>query len=315
MNRKIPYLAIYLPLIVLAYLVEPLGCQPSLYHLTVVYEFSFGGEGEAPGQFRHPEGLSTDIKGNIYIADTGNNRIQKFDSRGRPISFIGGFGWASEQFQRPVDIYADKGLNVYVADYENHRIELYDKDLHWISSFYSQSSWEEKVQFSFPRSVCLSIHNELFITDGEHNRILKFNDQKEPEMSFGDFDWGEGGLTEPSQLYITRNDQVLVSDQGAGCIRIYDYYGNFLFDIGGDVLSIPKGLAANREGIIFVADAGESRVVVFDSAGRMVAKIGAPGDKLGAFQNPSDVALVENRLFVLDTDNNRVQVFTIEIVE
>jgi tripartite motif-containing protein 71 len=39
---------------------------------------SFGTEGESDGQFIEPEGVDVDSEGNIYVADTGNSRIQVF---------------------------------------------------------------------------------------------------------------------------------------------------------------------------------------------------------------------------------------------
>jgi DNA-binding beta-propeller fold protein YncE len=39
----------------------------------------WGSEGAGNGQFRGPRGLTMDAAGNLYVADAGNNRIQKFD--------------------------------------------------------------------------------------------------------------------------------------------------------------------------------------------------------------------------------------------
>ena len=275
------------------------------------FAFAFGSAGEEPGEFHKPAGLTVDPNGNIYVADTGNNRICKFDRSGQLITFIGGFGWESEQFQHPVDIYTDEGLNVFVADYENRRIERYDKDLNWISSIHSSPSLDENLQFGFPRSVCLSLHNDLFVVDGENNRILKLNALREPVLSFGDYDWGEGDLAEPAQIFISRSDEVYVTDISAGLVRIYDYYGNYVTRIGDGVLDRPTGLCFIAGGLLCVADEGGDCLFFFDRSGRLLLTLGSPGEKLGAFQNPGDVAAQRNRVYVADTDNHRVQVFEI----
>lgn len=277
------------------------------------FVLAFGGHGEKPGQFQNPGGISVDPNGNVYVADTGNNRIQKFDEHGKLLTFIGGFGWESEQFQRPLDICADNGLDVFVADYENNRIERYDKDLNWISSITSNPSADDKLQFAFPNSVSISIHGDLFIVDSENERILKLNTLREPVLSFGDYDWGQGALSQPSQITVSRNDKVYVSDSDKGSVFVYDYYGNYLSQIGERVLQRPAGLALDQNNFLFVCDNGNDKVFVFNSAGALVLQIGSRGEKYGAFRNPSDVAIYRNTLYVADTDNHRVQVFSIKV--
>ena len=47
---------------------------------------TWGGEGDDPGEFNSPLGIATDADGNVYVGDTGNTRIQKFDSNGNFIT-------------------------------------------------------------------------------------------------------------------------------------------------------------------------------------------------------------------------------------
>lgn len=277
------------------------------------FSHSIGRQGSAAGEFLHPMAISVDPKGQLYVADTGNNRIQKLDSHGKVVRFVGGFGWEREQFQRPVDICADNGLDVFVADYENRRIERYDKDLNWIGSFYSDETLPEELQFGFPCGVDISIHGELFLVDDENYRVLKFNTQREPDLSFGDFDWGEGKLEQPCKVLVSRDDKVYVSDQAAGRIVVFDYYGNYLTYWGKGILSHPQGLCQTPSGHILVADGENHRIVVFDPAGRPVYHWGSLGDKLGAFNHPVDVACHGDKVLVADSDNHRIQVFTILI--
>jgi tripartite motif-containing protein 71 len=282
--------------------------------LQVKFLFSFGKRGEKPGEFSFPAGISSDPNGNIYVADTGNNRIQKFDAKGKLLTFIGGFGWKSEQFQQPIDLTATNGLDIFVADYENERIERYDKDLNWIQSIYANPGLEERLRFGFPRSVSVSIHGDLFIVDGENKRVLKFNTQRQPEMSFGDYDWGEGALTEPARLFVSKQDKIYVTDPGAERIVLYDYYGNFLGFLGEKLLNKPHGICVDQQGWIFVTDRSKNQILVFDSKGELLLTCGAPGDKFGAFNNPSDITVVRNLFYVADTDNHRIQVFEIDPV-
>ena len=272
---------------------------------------AFGEEGDRPGQLRHPQALSVDDNGHIYVADSGNNRIQKFDSQGRFLTMIGGFGWANEQFQRPVDVCADNNLDVFIADYENRRIARCDKELHWITVYASLETEDEKLRLGFPSSVGISIHGDLYVVDAENKRVLKLNTQRIPELSFGDFDWGQGVLAEPMSLCVVRDDRIFVSDRQAGRISVYDYFGTFLYNWGEISIKHPAGLCMDASGVLWVADPGQQQILAFDRGGHLVLQWGGPGEKLGAFQNPNDVAVFQNRLYVADTDNHRIQVFEI----
>ena len=222
---------------------------------------------------------------------------------------MGGFGWESEQFQGPVDVCAENALDVFVADYENNRIERYDKDLNWITSYKNNESLEDRLQYAFPLSVSISIHGDLFIVDGENRRILKLNTLREPENSFGDYDWGQGTLSGPVHICISREDKIYVADKNAGSIFVFDYYGNYLFEIGRDILDSPHGLCIDQNNFLYVTDTGLDQFFIFDSSGHKVLQYGSSGEKLGAFQNPSDIAVFQNKIFVVDMDNHRVQVF------
>lgn len=60
--------------------------------------------------------IAMDRSGNMYVADTGNDRIQKFDNSGTFITEWGSKGDGDGQFNYPADIAVDRSGNVYVAD-------------------------------------------------------------------------------------------------------------------------------------------------------------------------------------------------------
>ena len=68
--------------------------------------------------------MAIDGSGNIYVADAGNNRIQKFDSSGAYLAQWGGPGSGNGQFYNPQGMAIDGSDNIYVHDYDNHRIQV-----------------------------------------------------------------------------------------------------------------------------------------------------------------------------------------------
>jgi DNA-binding beta-propeller fold protein YncE len=73
----------------------------------------FGGTGDKKGEFNQPSGISTDKAGNVYVADAHNNRIQKFDDKGKYISSI---DLSMTGFWRPRNVMAGSSGTVYIAN-------------------------------------------------------------------------------------------------------------------------------------------------------------------------------------------------------
>ena len=101
----------------------------------VIYKFDssfkkkiqFGGSGITNGRFAGPEGMAIGPNNSIWIADNGNNRVQKFDAMG---NFLMSFG---KKGHGPSDLYRPSGIAyynnfLYVSDYGNKRIQKFDLD-------------------------------------------------------------------------------------------------------------------------------------------------------------------------------------------
>ena len=79
----------------------------------------------ANGTLSPPEGIAVDQEGNVYVADTANNRIQVFSSNGTFISKWGTFGVADGFFNHPTGIAIDQEGKIFVIDNSNNRIEVF----------------------------------------------------------------------------------------------------------------------------------------------------------------------------------------------
>jgi len=259
-------------------------------------------------QLSKPQALAVDPEQNVFIVDTGNNRIVKFDSSGNFVAEVGGFGWESEQFDQPVDISAKSLLDVFIADFNNNRVSRYDRDLNFISTLIAEENVESTLTFTFVTGVDLSRHGELFISDNENDRVLKLNSFGEPLLSFGDFNWGQGQIFDAGKIEIGWNDKIYVCDHEKGDLVVFDYFGNFLTRFGEGELEKPEGMLPIKS-LVFVTDSEANQVLVFSDDYHFIYSWGHSGSLIGAFDGPSDIASFGKNVIVLDSNNNRAQVF------
>lgn len=93
----------------------------------------FGSAGNGEGAFHGPEGVCFDPAGRIYVVDSGNNRVQKFDENGSFILQFGRKGEYEGELSKPTDV-AVRGDRVYVTDTGNRRIAVFDDSGNFIEN-------------------------------------------------------------------------------------------------------------------------------------------------------------------------------------
>ncbi|HZD35464.1 MAG TPA: 6-bladed beta-propeller [Nitrososphaeraceae archaeon] len=111
----------------------------------------WGSEGKANGQLSKPESSIVDSMGDVYIADYGNNRIQKFTNDGEFIKAWGSKGTADGQFQGPAGLSTDANDNIYVTDKNNDRIQVFTNEGQFITKFGTTGAGDG--QFNKPEGI------------------------------------------------------------------------------------------------------------------------------------------------------------------
>lgn len=174
------------------------------------------------GKFASATSFSINAAGYFFVADGGSNEVIKIDTLGKISKSIGGYGWSESSFDNPSDVFANT-LNVYVADKNNNRIQIFDKDLNFLTQFSTLNSIDERKMFRYPTGSAVSKYGDLYILDSDNNRILKFNAQREFQVSIGGYDAGSFSLISPKQFTFT-NTKLLVLDSKH--LVLFDQFGN-----------------------------------------------------------------------------------------
>ncbi|MCW4029718.1 MAG: hypothetical protein NWE92_08745 [Candidatus Bathyarchaeota archaeon] len=196
----------------------------------------WGSEGSGTGQFSHPTGVAVDSSGNVYVADSGNSRIQKFTSDGTYISQWGSKGTGTNQFDRPIGVAVDSSGNVYVADSisnvykgsaSNLRIEKFTNTGTYITQWGPKVSGSD--DFSFTNAVAVDSAGYVYVSDLFRSSVYKFT--------------GDG-------TFITR----------------WGEYGSKNGQFNGNV-----GVAVDAFGYVYVTDTDNSRVQKFSPSTTMQA--------------------------------------------
>lgn len=247
------------------------------------------------GSFIEAHGISIDPQGNIFIADVGVHKIQKYDSKGKLTSEIGGYGWGQLEFDQPYDVCASSGLDVFVADYGNHRIQRFNRKLEYLATLYTREASDELQRFGYPGGVAITRFGDLLLCDRENHRVLKVSQFNRVERLIGGIDAGKGRLVDPLQIEVGANDNIYVLERNR--IVVFDNFGNYVRTIGRDTLRAASGFAVYQSSI-FAADS--NKVLDLSLDGRIV-NVTMCSEILpdGSTQECIDVAADASRVVVL----------------
>jgi hypothetical protein len=138
-----------------------------------------GTPGTGNGEFRFPYGISV-TDGLVYVADTGNHRVQRFTRSGVFLSRWGRnggdgtSGTLTAEFIFPMDAVVRPDGDVEVTDYGNQRVQRFTPVGVFVSTFGSSGSQDG--QFTGPWSMAIDCRTNLYVSDPNTNRIQKFGE-------------------------------------------------------------------------------------------------------------------------------------------
>ena len=143
------------------------------------------GTGSA-AMFKNPQGVATDLAGNVYVADAGNDAIRKITPAGVVTTLTGNGSLgltdgalATAEFNRPTGLAVDIGGNIYVADASNQLIRKISPSTNTVSTLAgsgvvgSADGIGTAASFNDPEGIAIDLNGNVYVGDKGNNVIRK----------------------------------------------------------------------------------------------------------------------------------------------
>jgi sugar lactone lactonase YvrE len=285
---------------------------------------AFGSNGTGPNNFTDPLGLAVDQKGVVYVADSGNSRIEKiaFSNIGGVItgSFIGTIGptvSGGTNLSTPFGVAVDNPKvqtddpNIYVADPGPDKVQKLAPNGSLLLDF---------GVFGNPIGVDVDATGHVYVTDNATSKdiVAKFAPDGTLLNVFGKPGGGSGNgpgqFDNPQDVSTDPSGDIYVADGNNNRMQRLDPTGAFISQTTG--LSDPAGLSQALELTgpttlvhrTWITASGSNQFFKLDANGNIIQTEGGTGTAVGQFTDPYGLAVdCDGNVFVADASNDRVQ--------
>jgi uncharacterized protein (TIGR03663 family) len=253
------------------------------------------GKGNGSGQFNPfsdsatgtgPGGVAVDKQGNVYVADTWNHRIEKFDNTGKFVTSWGSFinlsDPASSSDSAPNDkFYGPRGVaigpdgNVYVTDTGNKRVLIFSPTGQYVRQISSNVTpdkatsnypYNQQGEMNEPVGVAVGSDGSVYVADSLNKRIQKFDNTGKPVAMWPipTGGWDPGSYLEPFLALDAQGNLYATEPTGAKVVK-YSPTGQVLGEKqtspNNVTLKNPTGITVGSDGQVYVVDTGANGVV------------------------------------------------------
>ncbi|MBN1671716.1 MAG: VCBS repeat-containing protein [Kiritimatiellae bacterium] len=271
--------------------------------------YILGGEGTTPGRFKEPRGLVVDGTRHVYVADSGNHRIQILNPVNNTWGVLGSYGSGNGQFNQPFDVALDSQGYLWVADANNHRIQKLTGTGGFVQAWGRQGS--AVGLFNGPVGIAIDSMDNVYVADRYNHRVQKLTAATGSWSVFVSNGFTNGFVRAPAGVTVDDADSVYVTDADPGSLvsRVQKFDSNGLFisllassAVNEGMLTFPTDLHMGSGTNLYVADTGANRVMQmsrteswseFLGTGTLVGPAGVTEDPFG-------------NLYVSDTENHRI---------
>jgi len=273
---------------------------------------SFGSSGSGPGQLHRPAGIAIGARGEIYVADSGNQRIQVFSAGGEFLRAWGTRGVGDGQFENPVDVALGRDGSVYVSDFELDRVQQFTPAGRLIRRWGRTGAGPG--EFDGAAGLDVSRDGQVWVADFSNHRVQLFDADGRFLVARGRKGHGLGEFNYPTDVTLRPDGTILVADAYNHRLQALKSNGEVVpdqYDIGKSLappLMVPTGVALDDIGRMHVADSGRKRAVLLSALGALEAEWKLSPDAHPETYSPTRAAVWGKQVWYVDTSNDQVVV-------
>lgn len=254
-----------------------------------------------------PFGIHAD-KTKVYVTDVSSKSLFIFDKEENEMKIINGS--KNEKFLYPIDVALDSKGNIFVSDSVRAKIYVFEKDGDFSHTI------KNKV-FQRPVGIAISPEDKkLYIVDALASQIHVTSLKGKFLYSIGKKGTGNGEFNRPTFIDVGHNGRLYVSDSMNHRVQILDENGAFIHKFGRLGQNIgsfgsPRGISLDKDNNIYVIDSMYNNIQIFNQNGELLMVLGGYGNRAGKFALPEDIHIANNNIYVTDSNNRRIQIFTL----
>ncbi len=177
------------------------------------YVTRWGTRGTTNGKLQFPQGLDFMPDGDLVVADSANNRIQRFsiatDGTGTWKETYGAQGTGAGQFSQPTGISVAPDGTIWVADTDNNRIQKRSPSGTWTA--YTKPTGGV-LTYRRPWGVTANPDGSVWVTDSGRGRVVLVSANGSQQLEANGNDMGAGALNQPFDTLVLPNGNLLISD-------------------------------------------------------------------------------------------------------
>ncbi len=207
----------------------------------------------------HLGGITFDLKGNVWVADVGSNKVLKLSQDGRLLQTIDHAGSKSDLFHCPDFVSVSPEGLVYICECGNHRVTVHDEEGMFLFAFRSKGSGPGC--FDGPCDVTFGSDGLVYVTDRGNSRVCVWSKE-------GSFQRDCKTKYAPTCIAATADNHLLITACASHTVMVYTLGGQLVHEFGGrgsdpGKFKGPNGICVDESGAVYAADFLNSRMQVF----------------------------------------------------
>jgi len=268
-----------------------------------------------PSVIAAPKYVVTDSRHRVVVSDPSAASVHVLDPQDKTsFRLVAGKGY---RVHEPAGVAVDADDNLYVADSDGGMVVVFDANGNFLRYL---GDYKGEPEFLSPRGIAIDQRNQhLFVVDTPASRVIELDLAGHFIKQLGRARSGSGDrqFEWPTQIAVN-HENIFVLDRWGTRVQVLDLnlnpVGSFELTDSSNPEHFPEnGMGTDEQGRVYVSLSSNSVIQIYTSDGKQLSSFGQTGIRVGQFAGPGGLWIdSDNRLYVADSGNGRVQMFQLK---